>query len=184
MSKELKKIPEVKLFGKWATQGLEAVDPGLKRYISARPYLIPHTSGRHEHQRFKKSLINIVERLVDNMMRPGQSGGSKARAMSIVKNALEAIKAGEIVTCGCNKLGDKVQFWVHNPGYITPHVQSQIFKWSFSTKGKDRGLGTYGMRLLSERFLGGKVAFTSTPTGGTTFTATYPLVLDSQTSIE
>ena len=91
MSKELRKLPEVKVFGKWATTGIEAEDPGLKRYISARPYLLPHTSGRHEHQRFKKSTINIVERLIDNMMRPGQSGGSKARATSIVKNALDIV---------------------------------------------------------------------------------------------
>jgi small subunit ribosomal protein S7 len=91
MSKELKKISEVKVFGKWATAGLEAVDPGLKRYISSRPYLIPHTSGRHEHQRFKKSTINIVERLINNMMRPGQSGGANAMATSIVQNALDLI---------------------------------------------------------------------------------------------
>ncbi len=89
MSKELKKVAEVKLFGRWSTSGIEAQDPGLKRYISARPYLIPHTSGRHEHQRFRKSAINIVERLIDNMMRPGHSGGSKARATSIVRNALD-----------------------------------------------------------------------------------------------
>ncbi len=91
MSKELRKLPEIKLFGKWSTAGIEAEDPGLKRYISARPYLIPHTSGRHEHQRFKKSTINIVERLIDNMMRPGHSGGSKARATGIVENALDIV---------------------------------------------------------------------------------------------
>src|SRR6059036_2636889 len=97
MSKELKKISDVKVFGKWATAGLEAEDPGLKRYIASRPYLIPHTSGRHEHQRFKKSTINIVERLVNKMMMPGQSGGSTARATSIVNHALAlmAIRTGK-----------------------------------------------------------------------------------------
>lgn len=91
MSKELKKIPEIKVFGRWSTSGVEVQDPGLKRYISARPSLVPHTSGRHEHQRFRKSTLNIVERLIDNMMRPGHSGGSKARSISIVRNALELI---------------------------------------------------------------------------------------------
>lgn len=91
MSKELKKISEIKVFGKWPSSGIEVQDPGLKRYISSRPSLVPHTSGRHEHQRFRKSTINIVERLIDNMMRPGQSGGSKARAISIVRNAMEII---------------------------------------------------------------------------------------------
>src|SRR3989304_10168778 len=69
----------------------EERDPRPKRHIPARPPLVPHTSGRHEHQRFRKSTINIVERLIDNMMRPGQSGGSKARAISIVRNAMEII---------------------------------------------------------------------------------------------
>src|SRR5436853_7716395 len=91
MSKELKKIPEVKVFGMWPTAGIEAEDPGLKRYISARPILLPHTSGRHEHQRFRKSTINIVERLIDDMMRPGVAGGAKARASNIVKNAMDII---------------------------------------------------------------------------------------------
>ena len=91
MSKELKKLPEVKVFGKWQSAGIEANDPGLKRYISTRPILLPHTSGRHEHGRFRKSTINIVERLIDDMMRPGVAGGAKARASSIVKNAMDII---------------------------------------------------------------------------------------------
>lgn len=91
MSKELKKLPEIRVFGKWPTTDIEAKDPGLKRYISARPILLPHTSGRHEHQRFRKSSLNIVERLIDDMMRPGVAGGKKARATSIVKNAMDII---------------------------------------------------------------------------------------------
>src|SRR5438445_6283340 len=91
MSKELKKIPEVKVFGLWPTAGIEAEDPGLKRYISARPILLPHTSGRHEHQRFRKSTINVLERLIADMMRPRIAGGRKARAIRIVRNAFELI---------------------------------------------------------------------------------------------
>ena len=91
MSKEQKKLPEVKVFGKWQSAGIEVNDPGLKRYISTRPILLPHTSGRHEHGRFRKSTINIVERLIDDMMRPGVAGGAKARATNIVKNAMDII---------------------------------------------------------------------------------------------
>ena len=32
---------------------------------------------------------------------------------------------------------------------------------SFSTKGAGRGLGTYGMKLLTERYLNGSVSFVS-----------------------
>lgn len=90
-TKDLKKVPEIRVFDKWATVGIEAQDPGLKRYISLRASLVPHTNGRHEHQRFRKSTINLAERLIDDMMRPGRAGGDKARAIGIVKNALDLV---------------------------------------------------------------------------------------------
>jgi len=80
-----------KLFEKWGSEGIEIQDPGLQNYISLKPAFIPHSGGRHEHKRFKKSEINIVERLVNNMMHPGRSGGKKAKATGIVKNAFEII---------------------------------------------------------------------------------------------
>src|SRR5207247_9990538 len=97
LSKDLKKLPEIKVFGKWPTADIEVRDPGLKRYISARPILLPHTSGRHEHARFRKSTINVVERLIDDMMRPGVAGGNKARASSLARNAMDiiAIRTGK-----------------------------------------------------------------------------------------
>ena len=92
MSRESRKAPpEIRLFGKWSTQGIEVADRGLQRYISLRPALTPHTGGRHEHKRFMKSSINIVERLVNNMMRHGREGGKKAKAIEMVKNALEIV---------------------------------------------------------------------------------------------
>ena len=94
---------------------------------------------------------------------------------NMLKNALEAVESGGKVTLGCSIEGNDVRFYVHNAGYIPLDVQSQIFKISFSTKGKGRGLGTYSMRLLSERYLRGKVTFTSSPEKGTIFTASYPI---------
>ncbi len=68
-----------------------------------------------------------------------------------------------------------VAFSVHNPSFMPRSVQLQVFQRSFSTKGEGRGLGTYSMKLLSERYLGGRVDFTTSPDGGTTFIATFPL---------
>lgn len=51
----------------------------------------------------------------------------------------------------------------------------QIFQRSFSTKGGGRGIGTYSVKLLTENYLQGRVAFVSTAEAGTTFTATYPI---------
>jgi signal transduction histidine kinase len=94
---------------------------------------------------------------------------------NMIKNALEACKPGETVSVGCRQDKGKAQFWVHNPAYMLPHVQRQVFKRSFSTKGSKRGLGTYSMRLLSERYLGGAVSFATHKTEGTTFTLTCPV---------
>lgn len=82
---------EPKLFGKWEFRGVEVHDLGLTRYISLKPIYIPHSSGRHEHKRFKKSEVNIVERFLNNLMRHGQCGGKKMKAIKIVENAFELV---------------------------------------------------------------------------------------------
>ncbi len=89
MSKQV--VEEVKLFGKWSFSGIEIQDQGLKRYVSLNPVFAPHSMGRHEHGRFRKAEVNIVERLVNNLMRPGQAAGKKERAINVVRNAFEII---------------------------------------------------------------------------------------------
>ncbi|HWR40627.1 MAG TPA: PAS domain-containing sensor histidine kinase [Patescibacteria group bacterium] len=89
---------------------------------------------------------------------------------NMVKNALEAVPAGSCVWLGCQPLGTGwFKFWVHNEGHIREDVQYRIFQRSFSTKGRGHGLGTYSMKLLGERYLGGKVGFVSEKDRGTTF---------------
>ncbi|RLI27468.1 MAG: 30S ribosomal protein S7 [Candidatus Hecatellales archaeon] len=90
MSEKLKE-PEIKILGNWSFEDVKVEDPGLVRYISLKPVFIPHSGGRHEHQRFKKSEVNIVERLVNQLMKPGKNAGKKARAIQILKNAFEII---------------------------------------------------------------------------------------------
>ncbi len=98
---------------------------------------------------------------------------------NMLKNALEASESGETVTVGCSMIASGVLFQVHNPCFIPPETQLQIFLRSFSTKGANRGLGTYSMRLLSERYLKGKVWFTSSQEDGTRFYASYPFSIQS-----
>jgi small subunit ribosomal protein S7 len=88
---EEKDSKEIKLFGKWSFKGVEVKDPGLQRYISLRPVVISHSMGRHEHKRFRKANVNIVERVANNLMRPGKNSGKKAKVTNIVKNALEIV---------------------------------------------------------------------------------------------
>ena len=88
---------------------------------------------------------------------------------NMIKNALEAIEINEIVTVKVKKLDDKVRFSVHNKTFMPKDVEMQVFMRSFSTKGMQRGLGTYSMKVLGEQYLGGKVNFTTDPVKGTTF---------------
>jgi len=88
---EEKQEKEVKLFGKWSFKGVEVKDLGLHRYVSLKPVVIPHSMGRHEHKRFRKASVNIVERLANNLMRPGKNAGKKAKVMNMVDHAFEIV---------------------------------------------------------------------------------------------
>ncbi|MEM2099100.1 MAG: 30S ribosomal protein S7 [Candidatus Bathyarchaeia archaeon] len=85
------KQPEIKLFQKWSFKDIQVNDLGLQRYLNLRPMVTPHSMGRHEHQRFRKANVNIVERLINNLMRPGKNAGKKAKTTNIVKQAFEII---------------------------------------------------------------------------------------------
>jgi len=94
---------------------------------------------------------------------------------NMLKNALEAIAVEERVTIDCIVNSDSVIIRVHNPGVIPEPVQKQVFQRSFSTKGKGRGLGTYSMKLLGEKYLGARVSFSSSRSDGTIFSIELPL---------
>ena len=91
LSQKQEQEKEVKLFEKWSFKGFEVKDLGLQRCISVKPVVVPHTMGRHEHRRFRKANVNIVERLINNLMRPGRNAGKKAKVTNIVKQAFEII---------------------------------------------------------------------------------------------
>lgn len=82
---------EIKLFQKWSFKETKVEDIGLQRYLNLTPMVAPHSMGRHEHQRFRKANVNIVERLINNLMRPGKNAGKKAKTTNIVKQAFEII---------------------------------------------------------------------------------------------
>lgn len=82
---------EIKLFQKWSFKDIQVTDIGLQRYLNLTPMVTPHSMGRHEHQRFRKAKVNIVERLINNLMRPGKNAGKKAKTTNIVKQAFEII---------------------------------------------------------------------------------------------
>jgi signal transduction histidine kinase len=95
---------------------------------------------------------------------------------NLINNALEATAEGGIVSFWAEKADGNVRIQVQNDGVIPRETQLQIFQRSFTTKpGSGRGLGTYSVKLFTEKFLNGKVEFTSDAAHGTTFCVTIPL---------
>lgn len=88
---------------------------------------------------------------------------------NMAKNALEAIPRGGKIRIEAYKKGDNIRIEVHNQTLMDEDVRNQLFQRSYSTKGKNRGIGTYSMKLLGERYLKGTVNFRSTEAEGTIF---------------
>jgi len=92
----------------------------------------------------------------------------------LLLNALEATPVGGAITVGC-QAAERVEFRVRNEGEMPREVQLQVFRRSFSTKGRGRGYGTYYAKLVAERYLGGTVSFQSSAAEGTTFSVSLAL---------
>jgi K+-sensing histidine kinase KdpD len=88
---------------------------------------------------------------------------------NLIKNALEATVQNGSVVAGARLEAGKIILWVRNEGVMRSDVQLQLFQRSFSTKGKNRGIGTYSIKLLTENYLNGKVSFVSNEEEGTIF---------------
>lgn len=94
---------QIKVFNRWSVEGIEVSDPGLKRYIALEPRIVPKTGARYAKNRFHKSKILIVERLINKIMIPGHKSkkhfktsshitGKANKALSIVENVLGIIE--------------------------------------------------------------------------------------------
>jgi hypothetical protein len=96
--------------------------------------------------------------------------------MNMLKNALEATPSGGKVLVYCETDDNYLRFVVNNKGEMSEEIKSQLFERRFSTKGAHRGLGTYSMKLLGEKYLQGKISYESGADLGTSFIFTLPLI--------
>lgn len=87
---------------------------------------------------------------------------------NMFKNACEANCGGDVIVRAWAE-GEKVVYSVHNDLVMTPSVKSKIFIQGNTTKKSGHGLGTYGMKLIGENYLGGTVRFRSEEGFGTDF---------------
>lgn len=91
--------PRLLLFEKWDLDGIKVQDQGLQKTISLKPSIAGATMGRHEHKKFGKLEVNVVERLANDIMHfgkkyaknAGRMGGKKQRSLKMVEAALDII---------------------------------------------------------------------------------------------
>lgn len=116
-----------------------------------------------------------VEPVTEDFNFQGDRNLMKRILFNLLTNAFEASEYESRVTAGWKKSADGVEFSVHNPEFIPAEAQSRVFEKGFSTKADHgRGYGTYTVKSLVEKYLRGKVSFSSSPESGTTFTVRIP----------
>jgi small subunit ribosomal protein S7 len=64
----------IKVFNKWSMEGVKVLDQGVVDYITLSPKIVPKTGARYAGQKFHKSRVFIVERLINKIMVPGHKG--------------------------------------------------------------------------------------------------------------
>ena len=64
-------MPETKAFNRWSVEGIKVDDPGIAPYITLQARIVPKTGARYAGNKFYKSRIFIVERLINKLMIPG-----------------------------------------------------------------------------------------------------------------
>jgi small subunit ribosomal protein S7 len=91
----------MKIFDLYETKDVKVEDPGLKRYINISERLMIKSHGR-ERDRFSKTKVNVIERLINEIGVPGHRG-KKQKIMTHwasgkwTTNALTVLKAFKII---------------------------------------------------------------------------------------
>lgn len=79
------------LFMKWDFSDVVVNDPGLVKYINLEPIILPHSGARHGNQRFAKHKMNLVERLINELMRSEDYTGKKSSAYRATREAFDIL---------------------------------------------------------------------------------------------
>ncbi|MEM3126771.1 MAG: 30S ribosomal protein S7 [Candidatus Woesearchaeota archaeon] len=93
----------INAFNKWKTEGIKVDDPGIESYITVQPKIVPKTGARYAGNKFHKSKVFIVERLINKIMvvghkakkhwrSSGHNCGKANLAYSTVEKAFQIIE--------------------------------------------------------------------------------------------
>ena len=96
-------MTEIKAFNRWSAEGIKVDDAGLQQYITLAPRIVPKKGARYAGNKFHKSKVFIVERLINKIMVPGHKSkkhfktsyhttGKANTAYSIVEEVFKLIE--------------------------------------------------------------------------------------------
>ncbi len=85
----------MKIFNKWDTTNIDFKDLGIKKYVCLDLRVVPHSYGNTNNESSRKSKINVVERLINKMMRSGQ--GKKKLSGKYIRHRLGTGKKEQII---------------------------------------------------------------------------------------
>ena len=83
---------DLKLFERYELGDIVVHDQGLAKYNNQDPIVQPHTGARWAAKPFGKQHANIVERLINGMMRTEVYTGKKTKAYRVVRSSFEIIE--------------------------------------------------------------------------------------------
>lgn len=97
-------MANVLMFNRWSTEGIKVSDPGVAAYITLDPIIVPKTGARYAGNKFHKSKISIVERLVNKVMvtghkakkhliTSGKQTGKSYKVYDLVEKAFEIVES-------------------------------------------------------------------------------------------
>jgi len=82
---------KIYIFGKYDPEEVVVKDPSLVKYLNLKPRYVLHTHGVHGRRHLGKKEMNVVERLINNMMRTEKYTGKKLSAYRVVMKSFEII---------------------------------------------------------------------------------------------
>ncbi|MDD4467748.1 MAG: hypothetical protein PHF68_01205, partial [Candidatus ainarchaeum sp.] len=69
--KKKSQFSDYKLFNRWSFDDVVVSDLSLIRYVNLDPVVVPHSFGRKTRGRVERQNLNIVDRLINKLMRSG-----------------------------------------------------------------------------------------------------------------
>ena len=170
-----------------AEQVLEAADQ-IRVEVESKHQLLQAERGQVQPDLRETTVGRVLADLVkalpprqaDHLLRPAAvpdpgpfltDPGTLVRVLvAMVQNAFEAMPPGGQASLGFELRAGCPTFVVQHPGCLSPEAQDSVFRWK-AGRGPGPGptLGTYGMKVLGERVLGGQVGFTTSWDEGTRF---------------